>query len=551
MSLRVKLTLLMSVVLLSIEALRLPLSAAARAAQPAGVPKLIVVLVADQMRADYLERYATKLPGGLHRLMVNGAWFQRAAYPYLNTITCAGHSTIGTGTFPYQHGMVLNTWFDRKTGKTTECTDDAKEKEINYNGFTGPGDSGRRIQRPSLADFVRRQHGHVVTLSLKARSAIGLAGHGGDVVLWFDTRGGWTTSTAFTKTPTPFVQQFIAENKVDSAYGHAWERLYDASAYQGKDDDPAERAPTGWTRTFPHIIGSKSGKPDQEFFGHWMRSPLSDAYLGKLAAAAADAVQLGRAPQVDFLGVSFSALDLVGHAYGPDSQEVQDMVARLDVTIGALLDHLDRSVGAGNYVVGFIADHGVGQIPEETGQGGRETNAETTAAIDKALVPLLGPGKYVAYAAYTDIYLQKAALTRMKRDPAARTAVLDALRAMTGIAQAYTADEMMEAGARSSSDPVKRAAALNYYPGRSGDLIIVPRKNWILSTSATTHGTLYPYDQRVPVVFYGAGVKKGQFPTDATPADVAPTLGALAGIPFHTTDGRERKEAVAAAVSTR
>jgi len=551
MSLRVKLTLLMSVVLLSIEALRLPLSTAARAAQPAGGPKLIVVLVADQMRADYLERYASKLTGGLHRLMQNGAWFQRAAYPYLNTITCAGHSTIGTGTFPYQHGMILNTWFDRKTGKTTECTDDEKEKEINYNGLTGPGDSGRRIQRPSLADFVRRQRGHVVTLSLKARSAIGLAGHGGDVVLWFDTRGGWTTSTAFTKTPTPFVQQFIAENKVESAYGHAWERLYDASAYQGKDDDPAERAPTGWTRTFPHIIGSKSGKPDQEFFGHWMRSPLSDAYLGRFAAAAADALRLGRGPQVDFLGVSFSALDLVGHAYGPDSHEVQDMVARLDVTIGALLDHLDRTVGAGNYVLAFTADHGVGQIPEETGQGGRETNAETTAAINQALVPLLGPGKYVVNAAYTDIYLQKPALKRMKKDPAARTAVLNALLGMTGIAQAYTADELMAPGARSSSDPLKRAAALNYYPGRSGDVIIVPRENWILSTSATTHGTLYPYDQRVPVVFYGAGVKKGQFPADATPADVAPTLGALAGIPFHTTDGRERKEAVAAAVSTR
>src|SRR4051812_1056914 len=551
MSLRMKLTLVMAVVLLSTEAVRLPLYGAARVAQPAGEPKLIVVLVADQMRADYLERYASKLNGGLHRLMENGAWFQRAAYPYLNTITCAGHSTIGTGTFPYQHGMFLNTWFDRKTGKATECTDDRKEKEINYNGLTGLGDSGRRIQRPSLADFVRRQRGHVVTLSLKARSAIGLAGHGGDVVLWFDTRGGWTTSTAFTKSPTPFVQQFIAENPVESAYGHAWERLGDASAYQGKDDDPAERAPTGWTRTFPHVIGSKSGKPDQEFFGHWMRSPLSDAYLGKFAAAAADALRLGRGQQVDFLGVSFSALDLVGHAYGPDSQEVQDMVARLDVTIGALLDHLDRTVGAGNYVIALTADHGVGQIPEDTGQGGRETNVETTAAIENALAPLLGPGKYVANAAYTDIYLQKPALKRMKKDPAVRSAVLNALRGLTGIAQAYTADEMMAAGARSSSDPLKRAAALNYYPGRSGDVIIVPRENWILSTSATTHGTLYPYDQRVPVVFYGAGVKKGQFTADATPADVAPTLGALAGIPFRTTDGRERKEAFTAPVSTR
>ncbi|HTG99688.1 MAG TPA: alkaline phosphatase family protein [Vicinamibacterales bacterium] len=537
--------------LFSTTAVPTPLHGAARRTQATGEPKLIVVLVADQMRADYLERYSGKFSGGLRRLMENGAWFERAMYPYLNTITCAGHSTIGTGTFPYQHGMILNAWLDRKTGKTTECTDDAKEKEINYNGLTGPGDSGRRIRAPSLADAVRRQRGRVVTMSLKARSAIGLAGHGGAIVLWFDTRGGWQTSTAFTKKPTPFVQEYIANNRVESAYGQAWERLYDVSAYQGTDDDSVERAPTGWTRTFPHVIGSKSGKTDEEFYGHWMRSPLSDEYLGRLAATAVDTLRLGNGPQIDFLGVSFSALDLVGHAYGPDSHEVQDMVARLDVTIGALLDHLDRTVGAGKYVVAFTADHGVAQIPEETKRGGRETNVETAAAIEKALVPLLGPGKHVANASYTDIYLQKAALKRMKKDPAVRTAALDALRGMTGIAAAYTADEVSASGARSSSDSLKRAAALNYFPGRSGDVIIVPRENWILSTSATTHGTLYPYDQHVPVIFYGAGVKKGRFAVEASPADIAPTLAALVGIPFRTTDGRERKEAFAVAVSTR
>lgn len=516
-----------------------------------GEPKLVVILVADQMRADYLERYSGKFTGGLRRLMDKGAWFQRAAYPYLNTITCAGHSTIGTGTFPYQHGMILNTWFDRKTGKPTECTDDAKEREINYDGLTGLGDSGRRIRTPTLADAIRGHHGRVVTMSMKARSAIGLAGHGGDIVLWFDTRGGWQTSSAFTDKPTPIIQQYIAQHSVISDYGYSWERLYNPSAYQNTDDNPAERAPTGWTRTFPHVLQSKAGKPDTEFYGHWMRSPRSDEYLGKMAAATVDALKLGKGPQVDFLGISFSALDLVGHAYGPNSHEVQDIVARLDVTIGDLLDQLDRTVGAGNYVVAFSADHGVGQIPEETGAGGRETNAETTAAINSALEPFLGPGKYVANAAYTDIYLQQVALKRMKKDPAVTAAVLNALRGMTGIAQAYSAAEIMAPGARSSADPLKRAAALNYYPGRSGDVIIVPKENWILSTSATTHGTLYPYDQHVPVIFYGPGVRQQKFDDAATPADIAPSLAALAGISFRTSDGRAHTEAFTAAVSTR
>jgi predicted AlkP superfamily pyrophosphatase or phosphodiesterase len=281
-----------------------------------------------------------------------------------------------------------------------------------------------------------------------------------------------------------------------------------------------------------------------------MRSPLSDEYLGRMAAATVESMSLGKGPHIDFLGVSFSALDLVGHAFGPNSHEVQDIVARLDVTIGELMDRLDASVGAGNYVVGFSADHGVGQIPEEVGGGGRQLAAETTTAIDAALRPFLGPGKYVANSAYTDIYLQPVALKRMKKDPAATDAVLNALRALPGIAQAYTAREIAAPGTRSSPDPIKRAAALSYYPGRSGDLIIVPRENWILTTSATTHGTLYPYDQQVPVILYGPGVQKGLYDSAATPADLAPSLAVLASVQFET-EGHARTEAFTAPSSTR
>jgi len=515
-------------------------------------PKLIVLLVADQMRFDYLERYSQRFTGGLKRLTQDGAWFQHAAYPYLNTVTCPGHSTLGTGTLPYQHGMILNTWFDRKKRAATECTDDEKTREISYNSaLSGPGDSARRQLRPTLADHVREQaHGRVVALSMKARSAIGLAGHGGDVVLWFDTRGGFTTSTAFSRATTPFVKKYIDENPVTAAYGHQWERLYDPALYQNKDDNPSEKAPTGWTRTFPHIIGSKSGKPDGEFYSHWMGSPFSDEYLGKLAAHAVETMQLGKGSGVDFLGVSFSALDLVGHAFGPNSHEVQDVVARLDATIGELLNHLDASVGAGNYVLAFSADHGVGEIPEEV-HGGRYTGTITSGAVDKAIEPFTHAAKNVAYVAYTDIYLEEPALKRIRKDAAARTAVLDALRALPGIAAAFTADEVATPAARNSTDSVRRAAALSYHEGRSGDLIIVPRENWLLTTSATSHGTLYPYDQRVPVILYGAGVRKGIYSAQVMPADAAPSLAALAGIRMTGTDGHPLTDAFEHQTSTR
>ena len=515
-------------------------------------PTLIVILVADQMRFDYLERYSQRFTGGLKRLIQDGAWFQHAAYPYLNTVTCPGHSTIGTGTLPYQHGMILNTWFDRNTRTATDCTDDDKTREMSYNGaLSGPSDSARRQLRPTLADHVREQtHGRVVTLSMKARSAIGLAGHGGDVVLWFDTRGGFTTSSAFAHETTPFVRKYIEDNPVTAAYGRQWERLYDPAVYQNADDNPFEKAPSGWTRTFPHIIGSKSGKPDGEFYTHWMGSPLSDEYLGKLAATAIDTMQLGKGNRVDFLGVSFSALDLVGHAFGPNSHEVQDVVARLDVTIGELLDHLDASVGAGNYVLALSADHGVGDIPEEV-HGGRYTAAVTSGAVDKALAPFSRLEKNVAYVAYTDIYLQDQALKIIRKNATARTAVLDALRALPGIAAAFTADEVATAAARSSTDAVRRAAALSYYEGRSGDLIIVPREHWLLSTSATSHGTLYPYDQRVPIILYGTGVRKGIYSAQVMPADIAPSLAALAGIRMTGTDGHPLSDAFDHQMSTR
>src|SRR5205814_7046405 len=174
-----------------------------------------------------------------------------------------------------------------------------------------------------------------------------------------------------------------------------------------------------------------------------------------------------------------------------------------------------------------------------------------SGAVDKALEPFLGVHKNLAYVAYTDIYLQDQALKRIRKDPAVRTAVLNALRALPGIAAAFTADEVATPAARLAADPVRRAAALSYHEGRSGDLIVVPHENWLLTTSATSHGTLYPYDQRVPIILYGADVRKGTYDAQVTPADIAPSLAALAGIQMSGTDGHPLTDAIARQTSTR
>jgi hypothetical protein len=508
-----------------------PAPASVKAASPR-VP-LVVVLVVDQMRADYLDLYGSQFTAGFKRLTDEGVRFRRAAYPYLNTVTCAGHSTIGTGAFPYRHGMVLNAWWDRETARSRPCTSDRSATNIAYRGTVTGGDSAESLLVPTLGEQVHNAGGRTVAMSLKPRSAITLAGRNPSAVLWFDERAGWTTSSAFTKAPLEWLKTYFEANPYDADRGKVWNLLLPRTAYQGDDDAPGERQPGGWTRIFPHEIGA----PAEQFNTQWQRSPLADEYLGRLAAHAIDTLGLGQGQSTDFLGVSFSALDLVGHQYGPASHEVQDVLFRLDRTIGRLLDHLDARVGRGRYVLALSADHGVAPIPEQSG-GKRQPSAEIIATIDKALAPFFGPGKYVAHTVYTDLYLAPGIYDRLKNTPAASEAVLGALRALPGIAHAFRADAIDQPSARTSRDPVLRAAALNYYAPRSGDIIIVPAERWLLSTAATTHGTLHPYDQQVPVIFFGAGVSQALHDSPATPADIAPTLAALAGVRFAATDGK-------------
>jgi hypothetical protein len=512
---------------------------------PPRTPKLIVILVVDQMRGDYLEWYGANFKGGLRRLMDEGAWFTHAAYPYLNTVTCAGHSTIGTGTFPYHHGMVLNSWFDRATGKSPACNDDPTVTELSYNHLTPvQGDSAKLLLRPAIGEQVMAAGGRSAAMSLKPRSSIPLTGHKATVVTWFDERGGWNTSTAFTPSNIPLVQQFIDANPITADFDKVWERSLPPSAYKGEDDVKAEGTPTGGTRTFPHALGTPGGKVDSGFYARWQRSPFADEYLERMAEASIDALKLGQGEKADFLGVSFSVVDLVGHIFGPRSHEIQDTLVRLDQTIGRLLAHLDSTVGKGNYIVALTADHGVAEIPETVPNGGRVSSKGIAEALQKVLVPALGPGNYVANVNYTDIYLTNAAAARLAHDTKLRQAAIDALKTVEGVQSAYWGPDLTSAQARASGDPALRAAAFSYYPGRSGDLIIAPVVNYILAATPTTHGTQHPYDQRVPLILLGAKVRAGHFEQPASPADVAPTLAVIAGVKIAPTDGRVLKEAL-------
>lgn len=511
---------------------------AAQAPEPAASPRLVVILVVDQMRAQYLVDYRALFTKGIDRLVEQGAWYRRAAYPYLNTVTCVGHSTIGTGTYPYRHGMILNAWYDREHKRSPSCTEDRTAKEYSYSGLPPvEGDSANRLMQPTLAEHLRKsRQGRVVALSLKPRSTMPVAGHEADAIAWFDDRGGWMTSLAY-GAPSPVLQKYIKAHPPARDLRKTWKKALPDRAYQFADDAPEEHPVTGWDHTFPHPLRTPDGKADAGFYTRWQRSPFADEYLGRMAAAMVDAMELGRGPGVDLLSVSFSALDGVGHAYGPRSHEVQDTLVRLDATIGRLLAHLDAKVGRNNYVLGLSADHGVSDIPEQTLDGGRITSATIREALQAVLEPAIGPGEHVVASQYTDQYLSPAAAERIRTDAVLRNALLDTLRALPGVQQAYYGADLATPEARTAPDPMRRAAALSYYPGRSGDLILVPSRHWITSTAATTHGTLNDYDQRVPVILYGAGIEPGTYDDPASPADLAPSLGAAVGVNMGEVDG--------------
>jgi predicted AlkP superfamily pyrophosphatase or phosphodiesterase len=459
----------------------------------------------------------------------------------MGTVTCAGHATIATGTFPHTHGIIHNSWWDRETQKVVPCTEDLEAKDVAYGAETKATNSGHRLLVQTLADVMRTERGaHIASVSLKVTSAAMMAGHGGDAVSWVtDTLDAWSTSSMYATAPVPAVQAFVAANPLAADLGKTWDRLLQESQYLGVDDGIAEAAPEGWTRTFPHVLKGKDNKADGTYRLQWERSPFGDAYLGRFAASLVESLKLGQHDGTDVLTVGFSSTDLVGHNFGPRSQEVQDMYAHLDRTVGALLDRLDALVGRGQYVVALSADHGVTPIPEQLtvdGQDAGRINQEVVkGVIEQQLKAVWGTGKWLAAVTANQIYFAPGVYERLQASPATLLRITARLTAIPGIQQVFRAEQMRSGS--TSSNRLLRAASLSYVADRSGDLTLVLKPGWMFSTSGTTHGSASADDQRVPVVLYGFGVKPGHYDDAATPADIAPTLAELSGVTLPRAEG--------------
>jgi predicted AlkP superfamily pyrophosphatase or phosphodiesterase len=527
-------------------------------------PKLVVLLVVDQMRRDYVDKFRGQWTGGLKRLVEQGAWFHEAAYPYAATETCVGHATVSTGSFPATHGMVANAWWDRETQKVVTCTADPGVKNVGYAGTTPKGgDSAWRMRVPSFAEELKFQTGgatRVLTFSLKARAAITMAGHKADAATWFDS-GGWATSSAYGT--LPLIEDYAKAHPVREDYGKTWILSLPESAYWYDQKSVGSEPPEGWELSFPHPLRGKAAgsEPDEVFYEQWAASPFSDTYLTHLAEAAVDSLGLGKSGATDFLGVSYSAVDYVGHAFGPRSWEIQDILVRLDKDLGELFAHLDQRVGRGNYVVALTADHGVVPIPSQMEKTGADAGslrlAELQDKVEKALEPFNYPKPAIARITGSDVYFLPGVYDRLTQDKAALDTVIKAALAQAGVAGIYRANELQDRPA--SQSPIRTAFAESYFPGRSGDLFIVPKPYWLMDGTpvgkspkgGTGHGTPYNYDQQVPLLLMGYGIQPGIYYSAATPADIAPTLAALCGMTLVSRDGRTLADGLARVVPAR
>jgi predicted AlkP superfamily pyrophosphatase or phosphodiesterase len=525
----------------------------------AAKPKLVVMIVVDQMRADYVDKFQGQWKGGLKRLVEEGAWFRAAAYPYAATETCVGHATVSTGAFPTSHGMVANAWWDRDSQKMVTCTSDPTIKNSAYaGGATRGGDSAWRMKLPAFAEELKFQTGdasRVVTFSLKARASITLAGRKADAATWFDTgTGAWVTSTPYGT--MPFVEDYVKKHPLTEDYGKTWSPSLSRSSYWYSENAVGASTVSGWGATFPHPLRGKEGggTPDETFFGQWATSPYADTYLTNLAITAVDSLGLGQSGATDYLGVSYSSVDYVGHTFGPRSWEIQDMLVCLDKDLGELFAHLDKKVGKGNYVVALTADHGVAPIPLDMQKTGVDAGVlslpELQASMEKTLEPFDYAKPAVARIAGNEVYFSQGVYSQLKQDALAMKALMDAILTMPGVAAVFRAEELSSGAKRLSQTSI--AAELSYFAGRSGDLYVLQQPYWLTDSSAegskrhtgTGHGTPYYYDQRVPILFLGFGIKPGEYFEAATPADIAPTLGALTGVTLATHDGRVLSEAL-------
>ncbi len=499
-------------------------------------PKLIVAILIDQLRYDYLERFSDQFgEGGFRLLTERGAFMTSANYEYGPTTTGPGHASFLSGATPDAHGVIGNEWFDRQTGKFVYCVGDPSAQGVGTLTTAGRM-SPRNFIGTNFADQLRLHfQSKVVGISMKDRGAILPAGKKPAGAYWFESASGNFVTSSYYKPELPgWVEAFNQRKRASEFIGAKWERLLDPKLYTGEDAAAGEGTLSGEkTSTFPHAIISRMG----EGFESIMPTPFGNQLLLEFAKAAIDGENLGQGTQPDLLCVSFSSIDYCGHRFGPYSHEIQDITLRMDRQLADLLGYLDKKFGLANIALVLTADHGVAPTPEYAAAQGLDAERVDADALliglRAKLTERFGPGKFILNPRLSDgmLYLDHAVL---KEHGITAESVTDYIREWafeTGKFQAcYSRAQLLEGKA---PGVVGQRIIKGYNSERGADAVLIFKPFYIPERSlvgldilpaGTNHGSPYSYDTHVPVLFYGAAFNQGRYADEFCISDIVPTL---------------------------
>ena len=500
-------------------------------------PKLVVGIVVDQMRYDFLYRYADKYAeGGFKRLMNEGFNCRNNHYDYAPTVTAAGHAAIFTGSIPAINGIIGNEWFNKKSGKVVYCVEDTSVRTVGSDSKAGLM-SPKNLLSSTITDQLKIANNFqskTIGIALKDRGSILPAGHTANAAYWFDSKNGaWITSTFYMNDLPQWVKDFNNLKMPQKYMAEGWKPLLPIEQYTEStaDNQPYEAKLSGEkTPTFPHELAAQAGVNLLEVI---RTTPFGNTLTKDFALAAIQNENLGKSPKTDFLTVSFSSPDYVGHSFGPNSIEIEDTYLRLDKDIAEILTNLDNTLGKDNYLVFLSADHGVADVPGFAQSQKMPAGVMDMGAVSKeikaALKTTFGDGEFIRAEDNYQLYLNDSLLKIKKLSyEQIHTVVRETLLKREDISDVIDLHNL----ANSTLPDYQLSYVKNgLNPRRSGDIMLVLNPSWFTGRKqGTTHGTLYRYDTHVPLLFYGWKVKTGETTLRTNISDISPTVADLLNI---------------------
>lgn len=500
-----------------------------------GKPKLVIGIVIDQMRWDFLYRFLDlyNAKGGFRRMLDSGFSCDNTFIPYTPTVTACGHACSYTGSVPAVHGITGNAWWDNQLNRSVYCTEDNSVKTVGSTSTAGAM-SPRNMLTTTITDELRISSNFkskVIGVAIKDRGSILPAGHAANAAYWYDaSTGGFISSTYYMPDLPTWVTAFNNRKVPDSLYNLNWDLSLPKATYTKYATDdikPYEAKPLGTDAPgFPYNLKKFAGKD----YGAISTTPHGNTLTFEMAKAALTNEKLGTGEYTDFLAVSLSSPDYIGHSFGPNSWEILDNYIKLDESLGKFFDYLDATVGKGQYISFLTADHGVAHVPgflkENKLPGGTFDNSAYRREMNAVIKNKFGHDNLIVSLHNYQVHLNNRIIDSLNLDRSGISmSIIDYLKKQPAISRVF---EIANLNATTLNNKQREMLANGYYPPRSGDIQMVIKPGYIDGgVTGTTHGLWYPYDSHIPLLWYGWGVKQGNLKRETYMTDIAATLAAL------------------------